>query len=50
MANVIVNEDYLKATANAIRAKNGKTSTYTPSDFANAISSLGGGAIIYNMP
>lgn len=40
MANVFVDDSYLTATANAIRAKNNSTDTYKPSEFANAIASI----------
>ena len=43
MANVFVDDSYLTATANAIRAKNNSTDTYNPSEFANAIASISGG-------
>lgn len=43
MANVFVDDSYLTATANAIRAKNNSTDTYKPSEFANAIASISGG-------
>ena len=40
MANVLVDENYLRAIADGIREKNGKTTTYKPSQMANAVSSL----------
>lgn len=43
MANVFIDDSYLTATANAIRAKNNSTDTYKPSEFANAIASISGG-------
>lgn len=43
MKNVFVDDSYLTATANAIRAKNNSTDTYKPSEFANAIASISGG-------
>ena len=43
MENVFVDDSYLTATANAIRAKNNSTDTYKPSEFANAIASISGG-------
>ena len=50
MANVFVDNSYLTATANAIRAKNNSTDTYKPSEFANAIASIsGGGADLNNI-
>lgn len=50
MKNVFVDDSYLTATANAIRAKNNSTDTYKPSEFANAIASIsGGGADLNNI-
>ena len=48
MANVFVDNSYLTATANAIRAKNNSTDTYKPSEFANAIASISGGGTDLN--
>ena len=42
MANKLYNETSVKAIADAIRAKNGKTDTYTVGEMAGAISSLSG--------
>ena len=42
MANKLYNDTSIKAIANAIRAKNGKTDTYTVGEMAGAISSLSG--------
>ena len=46
MANKITNTDHYSAIANAIRAKNGETDTYTPAEMADAIGRIpkGGGA------
>lgn len=43
MANVFVDDAYLTETAEAIRSKNGTSTTYKPSEFANAILSISGG-------
>lgn len=43
MANVLVEERYLKDIADAIRAKNLLTDKYTPADMADAILDLSGG-------
>lgn len=45
MAKVLVTDTHLTDIANAIRDKNGETTTYKPSEMANAISSIeaGGG-------
>lgn len=40
MPNVLVNDDSLKAIGNAIRSKNGETTTYKPAEMATAINSL----------
>lgn len=40
MPNVLVNDDSLKAIGNAIRSKNGETTTYKPAEMANAINNL----------
>jgi len=40
MANKITNTDNYTAIANAIRAKNGSSDTYTPSQMATAISNI----------
>lgn len=37
MANVLVNENSLTAIGNAIRSKNGETTTYKPAEMAPAI-------------
>ena len=42
MANKLYNDTSVKAIADAIRAKNGKTDTYTVDEMAGAISSLSG--------
>ena len=42
MANKLYNDTSIKAIANAIRVKNGKTDTYTVGEMAGAISSLSG--------
>lgn len=42
MANKLYNDTSIKAIANAIRAKNGKTDTYTVGEMAGAIGSLSG--------
>ena len=46
MAKVLVNESSLTGIANAIRGKNGETTTYKPSEMAAAISAIesGGGS------
>lgn len=46
MGSKLINETNLTATANAIRSKLGTQSTYTPAQFASAISSIpsGGGS------
>lgn len=46
MANVIIDDTYLSGIANAIRAKNGGSDTYTPAQMATAIGNLptGGGS------
>ena len=48
MANVFVDDSYITATANAIRAKHNSTDTYKPSEFANAIASISGGGTELN--
>ena len=40
MPNVLVNDDSLKAIGNAIRGKNGETTTYKPAEMATAINNL----------
>ena len=40
MPNVLVNDDSLKAIGNAIRSKNGETTTYKPAEMATAINNL----------
>ena len=37
MPNVLVNDDSLKAIGNAIREKNGETTTYKPAEMAAAV-------------
>lgn len=43
MGNVIINDSSLTNIANAIRAKNGTTNTYKPSEMADAITAITGG-------
>lgn len=43
MAKVLVNDSNLTNIANAIRGKNGETTTYKPSEMAAAISAISGG-------
>ncbi len=43
MAKVLVNESNLTNIANAIRGKNGSTTTYKPSEMAAAITAISGG-------
>ena len=43
MAKVLINEESLTNIANAIREKNGETTTYKPSDMATAIQNISGG-------
>lgn len=43
MSNVLVNDDSLKAIGNAIRGKNGETTTYKPAEMAAAITAISGG-------
>lgn len=43
MANVLVNENSLTAIGNAIRSKNGETTTYKPAEMAPAITALPSG-------
>lgn len=43
MAKVLVNEENLTNIANAIREKNGETTTYKPGDMATAIQSISSG-------
>ena len=43
MPNVLVNDDSLKAIGNAIRSKNGETTTYKPAEMAAAITAISGG-------
>ena len=45
MATVVVNDTYLSDIADAIRAKNGSSDTYKPSEMADAISAISGGGI-----
>lgn len=44
MSKVLVTESYLTDIGNAIRAKNGSTTKYKPSEMAGAIKSLAGGS------
>lgn len=44
MPNVLVNDDSLKAIGNAIREKNGETTTYKPAEMAAAITAISGGS------
>lgn len=44
MPNVLVNDDSLKAIGNAIRGKNGETTTYKPAEMATAITNLPSGS------
>ena len=46
MAKVLVNENNLTNIANAIRGKNGTTTTYKPSEMAAAISAIETGGLI----
>ena len=53
MSNVFVNDETLTAIADAIRAKNGETIAYKPSEMPDAISAItsgggGGGEIVDN--
>lgn len=50
MANVLVQDSSLTAIADAIREKNGETTTYKPADMASAIAAIttGGGALETN--
>ena len=43
MSKVLVNESSLTGIANAIRSKNGETTTYKPSEMAAAITAISGG-------
>lgn len=43
MAKVLINEENLTNIANAIRGKNGETTTYKPGDMATAIQNISGG-------
>ena len=43
MARVLINESNLQNIADAIRAKNGSSDTYTPSQMAGAISAISTG-------
>lgn len=43
MPNVLVNDSSLTAIGNAIRAKNGETTTYKPAEMAVAITAISGG-------
>lgn len=42
MEKGLVSKSYLTATADAIRSKLGTTTTYKPSEFAEAIGKIGG--------
>lgn len=44
MPNVLVNDSSLTAIGNAIRAKNGETTTYKPAEMAAAITAISGGS------
>ena len=44
MSKVLVNESSLTGIANAIRGKNGETTTYKPSEIAAAITAISGGS------
>ena len=44
MSKVLVNESSLTGIANAIRGKNGETTTYKPSEMAAAITAISGGS------
>ena len=44
MANVVINDTHLTDIAKAIRSKNGKTTTYKPSEMASAISAISTGS------
>ena len=46
MADVIINDIYLSAIADAIRLKLGTSSTYTPSNMAAAIRTISGGSVL----
>ena len=43
MSKVLVSEENLTNIANAIREKNGETTTYKPGDMATAIQEISGG-------
>ena len=45
MANKLYNDTSIKAIANAIRAKNGKTDTYTVAEMAGAINDISAGGV-----
>lgn len=47
MALKTINDTNLSAIANAIRSKNGETTTYKPSEMAAAISAISGGGITH---
>ena len=47
MPNVLVNDSSLTAIGNAIRAKNGETTTYKPAEMAAAITAISGGSSGY---
>lgn len=42
MANVVINDEHLTSIADAIRGKNGETTTYKPAEMADAISAITG--------
>lgn len=46
MTKVLVTEDYLGDIADAIRAKNGSSDTYTPGQMAGAIANLPGASVL----
>lgn len=49
MASVIINEENLTNIANAIRNKNGSTTTYKPSEMAEAINNIVGSGSSENL-
>lgn len=49
MANKLYNDTSIKAIANAIRAKNGKTDTYTVAEMAGAINDIPAGQSVNNV-
>lgn len=40
MANVVINDEHLTSIADAIRGKNGETTTYKPAEMADAITAI----------